>query len=127
MHGNHEYTPLRYIPECFKKCFWFPRHEFKDMVLFFAFTLRESELSQGISWKPGQSDKCPEFQSIIRFSWFPRNSYEICNALRTKAEYKTLSLNICRGNQLHILKHCGISLKVVYSLCFLEKPLRFFT
>ena len=71
---NQEYTPLSEIPQCYKVCIWFPRRVFKDMVLFSAFVLRAIEFSQCISWKPGQSDGCPNFQTLIRLSWFPRNS-----------------------------------------------------
>ena len=55
---NHEYTPLSEIPQCFKICIRFPRHVYKDMVLFSAFVLRAIRFSRSILWKPGQSDKC---------------------------------------------------------------------
>ena len=43
---NHEHTPLGEIPQCFKICIWFPRHVFKDMVLFSALVLRAIDISQ---------------------------------------------------------------------------------
>ena len=58
---NHEHTPLGEIPQCFKICIWFPRHVYKDMVLFSAYVLRAIRISRWIPWKPGQSDKCPNF------------------------------------------------------------------
>ena len=42
---NHEYNPLSENPQCFKICIWFPRHVFKDMVLFSAFILRAIQIS----------------------------------------------------------------------------------
>ena len=61
---NHEYTALGEIPQCFKICIWFPRHVYKDMVLFSAFVLRAIEISRSIPWKPGQSDKFPNIHIL---------------------------------------------------------------
>ena len=52
---NHENTPLSEIQQCFRIGFRFPRHVFKNMVLFSAFVLRAIEFSQCISWKPRQT------------------------------------------------------------------------
>ena len=48
-----------------------------------------------------------EFRTLIRC--------ETWTVLRTNAENKTISLNTRRGNQIHFLNHCGISLKGVLS------------
>ena len=39
-------TPLGEIPQCFKICIWFPRHVYKDMVLFSAYVLRAIRISR---------------------------------------------------------------------------------
>ena len=57
-------------------------------------------------WILGNLSDFPGFHGIHR---------EISIALRTNAENRTISLYTCRGNQIHILKHCGISPKGVYS------------
>ena len=33
---NHVYTPLSESSQCIRICIWFPRHLFKDMILFSA-------------------------------------------------------------------------------------------
>ena len=63
-------------------------------------------------WQLGHLSDCPGFHGIHR---------ENRIALRTNAENRTISLYTCRGNQIHILKHCGISLKGVYPGFFSEK------
>ena len=57
-------------------------------------------------WKLGNLSDCPGFHGIHRESRI---------ALRTNAENRTISLYTCRGNQIHILEHCEISPKGVYS------------
>ena len=48
------YTPLSESSQCIKICIWFPRHVFKDMVLFSALhSLSKSNYTEN-SWKLGQ-------------------------------------------------------------------------
>ena len=42
---NHEYTLLSEIQQCFRIGIWFPRHVFKNKVLFSAFVLRAIQIS----------------------------------------------------------------------------------
>ena len=112
----HEYTPLSEFLQWFRISIWFPRHMFKDMVLFSAFVLRAFQFSHEfrgnqdnliIDWKLGHLSDCSDFHKFHCENSIP---------LRTNAENQTISLNICPGNQIHILNHiCGIFLKGVYS------------
>ena len=42
---NIMYSPLSGIQQCFIICIWFPRHAYKDMVLFSAFVFTEIQNS----------------------------------------------------------------------------------
>ena len=51
---NNVYTPLSDCSQCIKICIWFPRHVFKDMVLFSALhSLSKSNYTEN-PWKLGQ-------------------------------------------------------------------------
>ena len=51
---NNVYTPLNESSQCIKICIWFPRHVFKDIVLFFAMrSLSKSNYTEN-PWKLGQ-------------------------------------------------------------------------
>ena len=110
---------LRYVfcfhDECLKIWSCFPHSISEQLNFHNAFQGNQYYLT-GVPIFRHLSD-CPGFHEI---------HCEVSIALRTNAENKTISLNTRRGNQIHILKHCGISLKGVYSWFFSKKPFHFF-
>ena len=51
---NNVYTPLSESSQCIRICIWFPRHVFKDIVLFSAMrSLSKSNYNEN-PWKLGQ-------------------------------------------------------------------------
>ena len=51
---NNVYTPLSECSQCIKICIWFPRHVFKDIVLFSAMRSLSKSFYTENPWKLGQ-------------------------------------------------------------------------
>ena len=48
------YTPLSESSQCIRICIWFPRHVFKDLVLFSALHSLSKYIATEKPWKQGQ-------------------------------------------------------------------------
>ena len=61
------HTPLSEKSQCFKICIWFPRHMFKDLVLFSAVdSLSKSNCTEN-PWKPGRIDMSNALRFVFGF------------------------------------------------------------
>ena len=61
------HTPLSESSQCFKICIWFPRHMFKDLVLFSALdSLSKSNYTEN-PWKPRRIELSKALRFVFGF------------------------------------------------------------